>query len=285
VAAYKKQHYLPAAYLKQFSADGIQATRKSKVCRTDAKRCLFVPVESQCAEDYHYSKSSAETVEKFFKSGEDLYAHIAKVARERKVPTTHDYFGLILMMFDLHLRSISYRNRTDQENYQAYLLRLAYLRAEVLTGKKGEIVSDAESMEHLTNFWRVRLLEAPADSELVTSDSPSIWCNWDIVDQPHCVIMPVLPQFCAVAYDERFSRVDGNLTERDTAKLNVWQVRHCEECIFSLSMPTAQQVSVFQGHMMNRSPRENYTDSKSWNMHRVTLDGEVPFSFLSKVSS
>ncbi len=74
MAPYKKQHYLPAAYLRNFSVEGAASTRKSMIWRFDARLRKKVAVESQGSAPYHYSQAAADQVEAEFKVGEDFYA-------------------------------------------------------------------------------------------------------------------------------------------------------------------------------------------------------------------
>ncbi len=97
MASYKFQHYLPTVYLKQFSTDGLAATRKSMIWRLDEQRHKRVSVPSQCAEDYFYSASDAKMTEEMFGKSEEVYGRTVQQiwAREEKQAGT-DYFGLIL---------------------------------------------------------------------------------------------------------------------------------------------------------------------------------------------
>ena len=77
---YKREHFLPCVYLKNFSPHGVHATRDSKVWRVDQKRCAFVSVDSQCAGDYLYSKENPKESEHEFQAIEDAYASaLAKI--------------------------------------------------------------------------------------------------------------------------------------------------------------------------------------------------------------
>ena len=173
--AHKKQHYLPAVYLMRFSVDKVKPTRRSKIWRCDGARSHLVPVESQCFEDYHYSKANPSQTEQMFQQLEDIYAECIRKIQNRALPTTRDYFGLILMMFDLHIRTKAYGNFTGQEGIVAYRVRLTGLRRELILGKKEGNPSDAEVFAHLKQNWRVRILSSSPDTEFVTSDNPSAW--------------------------------------------------------------------------------------------------------------
>lgn len=279
--AYRKQHYLPAVYLKQFSFDGPKATRKSLIHRTTKDCISHVTVESQCVRNFTYSKSEPERVEKFFQDTENHYRRITKLVWAKQRPAELDYFALILVMFDFHIRNIAYENLTGEENYYAYLRRLSYVRSGILGSKSDFPASEEESKTHLRNYWRIKLLQTPAGGELVTSDNPCIWCNWEDGNQLHCMIMPILPNVCAIAFDNRYSRINYNLTEADTAQLNAWQVLHCRENLYSLSRPSSVQETAIKAYLAKRKTKHGYTDADSWEMRYVSLKGA--FEFISRL--
>src|SRR5437868_3168158 len=102
---YRRQHYLPAVYLREFSVDPSHIDRDSKVWRFDGKQHSLVPVETQCVDDYFYSRKQAQEAEKMFQNMEGLYAQCVRKIKARQSPTKDEFFGLILMIFDLHIRN------------------------------------------------------------------------------------------------------------------------------------------------------------------------------------
>src|SRR5277367_5694359 len=118
--AYKKQHYLPSAYLKYFSVDQRICNRKSSVWRFDGKIQRCVPIESQCFSDYLYSKKEAAEIESKFQSRENNYCQIVDKIRANKEPTGHNFGDLFLSMFDFYLRNAIHKNRTGKEGIDAY---------------------------------------------------------------------------------------------------------------------------------------------------------------------
>ena len=85
--AYKKQHYLPAAYLKYFSKDQALCNRNSWIWRYDGKVTRRVPVESQCFRDYFYSKENAAKWEHEFQRREESYCRFVDELRAGKEPS------------------------------------------------------------------------------------------------------------------------------------------------------------------------------------------------------
>jgi hypothetical protein len=127
--AYKKQHYLPAAYLKYFADDQAVCTRKSSTWRYDGKEQRRVPVESQCFKDYFYSKKNAAEAEKGFHSREMRYCKFVDELRAGKEPSRNSHGDLLLNMIDLQLRNGVHKNLTDDEGLEAYNVRLALFLA------------------------------------------------------------------------------------------------------------------------------------------------------------
>jgi hypothetical protein len=84
--AFKKQHYLPAAYLKYFSDDQAVCNRKSWIWRHDGKEPRRVPVESQCFGNYFYSKENAAESEHGFMQREVRYCKFVDELRAGTEP-------------------------------------------------------------------------------------------------------------------------------------------------------------------------------------------------------
>src|SRR5882762_6274966 len=99
---YKRQHYLPASYLRYFSADQSRCTRDSLIWRFDGETQRLVPVKSQCAADYHFSRTKAAETEHNFQIVEDLYCQCVNKIKLGNIPTGNEYGNLLLMLFELH---------------------------------------------------------------------------------------------------------------------------------------------------------------------------------------
>jgi hypothetical protein len=157
MSAYQNQHYLPAAYLKQFAADkSAKPTRKSQIWRFDGRTSKPVPVEDQCFERWFYSKEDAATIEKAFGASEGCFAECARRIRDGKPPADGQFFGLIGIIFDLHLRNAAQYNLTGKSNLHAYHLRLCGLKRRLVGG--GHEPTDETFQAHMKSRWRVRVL-------------------------------------------------------------------------------------------------------------------------------
>ena len=286
VHAYKRQHYLPAVYLKQFSIDGDGATPNSMIWRLDEQCHKRVPVKSQCAENYFYSASNAQTTEKMFQKLEWVYARIARKIWIHEEPAENDYFGLILMMLDLHCRNRCYANETGEANIHAYHVRIHCLRNELLVGKGSQNVSDTELLSHLRATWQVRLLEPASGNELATCDNPSTWFTLDETSGLHLIVMPVTPRCCAAAFDTRYCHVTGGrLVSEDEALLNRCQVLVCGECLFtSRELSIEEQASVRRTWKEREKP-SGEVDRKQWTVNLQRLHDSNSFRFVTRVSS
>ena len=91
---YKKQHYLPAVYLSQFSSDQQILTRAgSKVWRTDIIGTHLVSVKSECCKDYFYSKKDPKGTETMFQGLENLYPSSVRRVRSRTEPKPQEHYA------------------------------------------------------------------------------------------------------------------------------------------------------------------------------------------------
>lgn len=278
---YKRQHYLPSVYLKQFSIDAHRASRVSLIWRLDPKKHLCVPVNSQCAKDYFYTKKEAESTESMFEQMENLYDQIAKKVWARTNLTHQEDFGLILMMLDLHCRNSRYTNRTGEENIKAYRIRIHCLRNHLLLYKGSQNATDEELFAHLHSSWRVRLLQPADENQLITSDNPSIWFTLDQSSGLHVVLMPVTPYSCAVAFDRHYCSVIGtSLTGNDQEILNQHQVLVCKDALFSaMALSVAEQVAVRQT-WNSRAKQVFEVDGNKWDVSLRKLQSPTAFDFL-----
>src|SRR5215475_915659 len=117
--AYKRQHWLPAVYLKNFSHES-ELGRRAFLWRYDGNTMMKVAVESQCEGNFFYSKEQPEATEKRFWQSEAAYENCVKLIREKKPSSAVDYFSLIFTIFDFHARNAIYANNTGKEGVYAY---------------------------------------------------------------------------------------------------------------------------------------------------------------------
>src|SRR5207253_11064410 len=99
---YKYQHFVPRGYLKHFSIDGRNARRESLVWRLNGDQSEPVPVQSECASDWHNTVEDAAKVERMFGVLENNYSCIANSIRADKGLSEKQKLGLLEMMFEMH---------------------------------------------------------------------------------------------------------------------------------------------------------------------------------------
>src|SRR6266508_4500792 len=113
---YVRQHFLPTIYLREFSADQSRISRTSNVWRCDCIRNVLVSVETQCYGKYFYSAERPAEAERTFHGMEGLYAQCIEAIKRGCKPSTEEFFGVILMVFDIFLRNAAYENETGEDN-------------------------------------------------------------------------------------------------------------------------------------------------------------------------
>lgn len=232
---YRRQHFLPVVYLREFAVDPSLPRPKLRIWRCDGAPSQNVSVDGQCFGNYHYSKEHAEATEKMFGNMERFYAEsLATIRRTQTLPPS-DFFGLILAMGDFHARNASYVNNTGKENRNAYQLQAgAFMGA--LVGKLDCNFSQDEAANHLTARWSAYLL--PCDGEntpLITSDNPVV-CFASGKRKPRlsALLMPIAPDCLAVAFDNRIHRIARDyLTVEDVGELYHLQCRCAHRFVFS----------------------------------------------------
>ncbi|SRR5579862_163483 len=274
----KKQHYLPAVYLKQFSIEGSDATRKSKLYRLDRNFSGSVTVEDQCREDFYNSAASPVAAEALHQKYEDIYGKLAtRIWAGENAGSEYNYFGLIITMLNLHFRNPAYENRTGDERISVY----TNLEAEFLEqslGVRPDPVSP--SLEHLALFkkcWGVSLMKT-VEPSLLTSDNPAHIFGEDNV--PRLITLPITPQVCAVAFDRRkFPKVwSQDLSALDVGRLNSLQAHCCISAVFAAEEISPEDaVKIRDIWVKRREAPPGFIDALEW---RPNYRGLEPFEFL-----
>lgn len=276
--AYKKQHYLPAVYLQQFSEDQVNPSRNSFIWRTDLKGAKRVPLVSQCAKDYHYSKTEAEKVERMFAKGEGLYAEIVRKLKDRRGTTIKDYYGLIILMADIHIRNAAQQNLTGDENIKAYQYLMVALRYLFLNRAGTEpIPEEQEVADHLQNYWRLRVVMAPRMSGLVTSDHPAIFiASYHLSPRLQMILMPLTYAHMAIAYDWRMIQLTGKgMTEQDVGRFNNMQAQVAREAIFSGARLDAESEANAK-ELLSRPKTTGKVLLEGWSGHFLRFPDQLP---------
>jgi hypothetical protein len=285
---YKKQHYLPAAYLKYFSDDQAVCNRKSWFWRYDGKEPRRVPVETQCFADYFYSKKNAAESEQGFKRREVSYCSFVDELRAGKEPSRISHGDLFLNMADLHLRNAIHKNLTEDEGLEAYNVRLVLFFGRLLLGEtEGESSLDIGRIKkHLFDFWRMEIIPSPRDIEFVTSDNPSVFatCKRPLRDgKPplQLIFTPLDPHYVAVAFDRRCIAIrQQEATLADVAAFNLIQTQAAENCVYKASPFKDSDVLMLQKIFGKRTKAVCEVTDEGWRSYLIHLPEESRFSFM-----
>lgn len=284
---YKRQHFLPCVYLKNFSADGARATRLSKVWRVDAKRSILVTVESQCSGDYLFSKTNAEKSEREFQAIEDGYAAAIAKIWSGGDPTVFEYFALMASVFDLYARNIVHENYTGREGGHAYQLRMVSLLNYLIVGNQSrEALPETEIFSRLKQHWRVRLFKTPPGREILTSDHPVLCFNWGEGEAIDFLLMAVTPTICAVVFDKRTTVTCGHtLTETDGKNFYHALATHAHSCLYTASMPENVLIESFAMLWKQRTSPRTVTDAEKWSLDLIVPQKQDVFTFISPLGN
>lgn len=276
VPAYKRQHYLPAAYLKYFSIDQNAPTRDSLVWRFDGKSHHRVPVASQCSADYFYSKEKATETERMFQINEKAYCDCVDRIRIGKDLEGRNRGDLLLCMFDFHLRNAVHKNRTGKEGIEAYGRRATIFIGQILLDKAEEEIAKSEIIEHLEKHWRIEIIAATDPLQFLTCDHPSVWGTLrpainGVKTELHFVALPITPRHTAIGFDQRVLRIlNQPLTAKDLGGLNTGQMQNAEQSVYMSKLLPADQIAMVQKHLLLKTGSQCEINDNSWNLYSNT---------------
>jgi hypothetical protein len=214
---------------------------------------------------------------------EKLYGHCVAKIQAGQTSTTEEYFGLILMMFDVHLRNAAYENRTGQEGVSAYKLRLHLFKREFIMGRSdGEDAPDKEVADQLKRNWRVRVLTSRSGHSFITSDHPSAWVSVG-KGRPglNLVILPVTPTHVAIAFDRRIVDVVGSeTTTEDDGRINRCQVMQALRSVYSPTNCDEEEGRAIEQFFKHKRVSKGRIGQGSWEAGMLRLPSKSAFSFL-----
>ena len=284
--AYKDQHWLPSAYLKYFSVDQQDCIRKSLIWRLDVKTERCVPVESQCSADYFYSKEKPVETEQMFQINENAYCACIDRIRTKRELTDRNPGDLLLAMFDFHLRNAAHKNHIGKEGIEAYGRRVGIFIGQILLGREDEAITKLDIKGHLENYWRVRIISAPANHQFVTSDHPSVWRTFGQVlpgfrTKLHLIALPIGPKSIAIGFDRRVVEiVSYDATSKDAGILNASQIENSEKCLYMAHLLPPEQMAFFQEHFRKKPTSQSEIVEEGWKFPWHTLYPDRYFSFM-----
>jgi hypothetical protein len=282
---YKRQHYLPAAYLRYFSCDQTNCTRDALIWRLDGKTQRQVPVKSQCFEDYIYSRLKPAETESKFRVVEDHYCQCVNKIKAGKPLTSLEGGNLLMAMFDFHLRNAVHKNSTGKEGIEAYELRTRIFLSGILLGRKGDVTREDIST-HIETHWALRIISNRPGHAFITSDHPSAWIT---INSPrpalHMVMLPITPTQVAIAYDRRILQIiSDQITAEDELTINAAQLDSAVECVYASGFTTEEQLDIVADHFKRKTPSVCESSEDGWTLKMQGLPSQHFFSFMRTTS-
>lgn len=278
---YKRQHFLPAAYLKYFSIDQTNCTRSSYIWRFDGEQPCRVRVESQCASDYHYSKRDPEAAERQFQPMESLYCGCIDKIRGG-LPLSQDDYGILLSnMFDFFIRNAIHENATGREEIDAYRQRVHIFWSQILM-KGAPVRSEADIQHHIKQFWGVHVFLAPPGRQFITSDHPSVWTALDSeTPHLHMLTLPITPTQIAVAFDKRFVwAVSQDMSEEDYLTVMDSEMQNAVASIYSATEFTQPVLDTMKQRFSVKEAHDCRIDENTWRLSVAGMPQKYLFSFM-----
>ena len=284
--SHKRQHYLPSSYLKYFSDDQSNCGRLSLIWRFDGTHMRRVTVETQCREDYFYSKSNPSETEQIFEYREKAYCHFVDQLRLGQEPSRRDFGDFFLCMFDLNLRNAVYKNRTSSEGMDAYDARLSLFLSQMLVGGNPAECTRQKIKEYIQAFWLMEIISAPDGFDFITSDHPSVFVhctgpNPTVRRALQLMILPIDPKHTAIAFDNRFIWLSQSVaTPQDVRTINGGQVQNCENCVFISRPLTNEECNSCSTIFTGKRPNNCEINENGWRLVTTYLPSEHHFSFM-----
>ena len=285
MAEFVKQHYLPAVYLQNFCIPGDTPGRKARVWHFNGTASKLATVDSLCFEKHCYSKANAAAVEKHFAETESQYGFVIGRLGARKQLPQSDYPILLAAMIDFHIRNTAHENVTGEDGLVAYNARAEACR-RLLIGRHNSPhdPTDEELKTHLETNWTVRIVTGPASVPFCASDNPCVWLALSKTDPKlDLMILPLTPDYTAVAYDRRSWHVQaGMIPVLDAEHLNTIQCLAAQRLIFSHQQIAESTREAIAEARAKRSDARPYTTRSKWSIRLFHWPGRHP-SFLQEM--
>lgn len=199
----KRQHYLPASYLWNFSSDP-SLKRLARFVRLgdDGTQTENITIESQCAKDYFYSKDTAMEAAEW----RGLETEWSRVIDDllKSQPPENMAVVLLHQFITIHLRNISFQHTDKQEDRLATFLRTRAALMELICG------APADGLFNLPETWAAQVLVAD-DDVFATSDNPVVMFAQNEENFYSCFGAPITRRMWAFIFDRK-KWTDFNLT-------------------------------------------------------------------------
>lgn len=275
--AYKKQHFLPLAYLGHFARPPEAELRKRRIWRVSEDHAGEVPVGTQCQEDYFYSKERAPVSEGYFGKVEAIYgALMARLGRGETLPQAA-LFNFFLSSVDFYARGCKFRVKDEQEEFEYYLKRIDIFKRQLLGG--GEDASETVTRDRVIKEWEFAVIPFPAEGVL-TSDSPAVWFSHSKSgDLLRGVLMPVTPKACFVGVHRDTYRIVAKSGSGDDAQIvSTNEIANCVNAVYFSDSLSADEIAIVRKLLAKRTVQE--PNRTAWAFELVDYDLNPTLSFI-----
>lgn len=245
-----------------------------------------MPVVSQCAADYLYSREKAAQTEQMFQRGENAYCQCVDKLKSGKQLLGTDFGNLILVMFDFHLRNAAHKNLTGKEGIDAYKMRTNFFFGKILLGKEQGPITKNDIVEHILQNWGIKIFSASPNSMFITSDHPAIWSLLTTPSTPprldlHLVSLPLTPKILAVTYNRRVVTIASDkISIEDEKTFNIGQIENSEQCVYASSSLPDELIATIQAGFARKTNLPSEVRETEWRFPLQHLPVKHHFSFI-----
>jgi len=242
---------------------------------SNGERCLEAAVGNLAVTSYLYSKADPERAEKSFHEMESDYPPIVDKILAGQDLRKQEYFGLITMLFDLHLRNPAYKNRAKAEHFDVYQAISKSFNADLFADEPQQGRDLRELTRILTEFWVVQPIRVTND-RLITSDHPALLFSH--LDRLAFGFLPIHPLCGVLVADTRRARPQSATTSlTDVALLNTYQVRTCIRHVYAdhdLSGDIGDDKPLTK--WLRKQHSRGFADLGSWQPELIKYPGDAP---------
>ena len=269
------QHWLPCSYLQYFSITGKPEGRRSIVFWTNGKISRTAAVEKLATSNYTYSRVNPSEAESKFHDTEKDYPRTIDELLQAKVLGKKQYYGLILTMFDFHLRNVAYENRTDSEYIDVYEKMSSSFLACVFADTQSQGTDLNDLGKHLIKYWRLQPVQSFTE-KFITSDNPSL--VFGEAKTIAAIFLPVHPNLGVIAFDKRkLNLKSARATIDDVALLNGFQVQMSIRHVFSdHDLSKIKDDWKALQNIANRAKPERWSNEEVWHPGFIPYAGQAP---------
>lgn len=279
MAPYKKQHFLPLAYLGHFGRPHDTPLRQRKIWRVSETHAGEVPVGTQCQEDYFYSKDRARLCESYFGGIESVYARQMAAIGRGETLTHEAMFNFFLCAVDFYARGCKFRVSEEKEEFAFYLKRMEIFKKRLISDDLLDARDEARRA-YLLKEWDFAIIPFP-DTAVLTSDSPSIWFSSSSSgDQLRGVLMPLTPRGCFVgAHRSSYRIIRKAATNDDALVVTRNEIENCVDAVYFSDALDETEITTIRTQLAKRAIPVPI--SHGWQFELIDYDKNPNLSFVA----